>query len=77
MMNVTLKPKSAPHYPGALSDEAAALLQCMYSVNIWIPDFRTMSKAQIDGLAQLIHVRYIISSAWWGYRTAGRWVSWI
>lgn len=77
MINVTLKPRVAPHYPGALSCEAAELLLHMASVNIWIPDYKTMNRAQIDGLAQLISVGYIQSSAWWGYRTAGRWVSWI
>lgn len=77
MENIVLKPRVAPHYPGALSCEAAELLQHMASVNIWIPDFSQMNHAQLDALAELIRVRYIQSSAWWGYRTAGRWVSWI
>lgn len=77
MEYIVLKPKSAPHYPGALSCEAIELLQHIASVNIWIPNFRTMTRAQIDGLAELIRMQYIQSSAWYGYRTQGRWVSWI
>ena len=77
MNDAILKPRNAQHYPGALSCEAIALLQHMASVNIWIPDYSKMNRAQIDGLAELIRVRYIQSSAWYGYRTQGRWASWI
>lgn len=77
MNDIVLKPRNAPHYPGALSCEAIALLQCIQAQNIWIPDYRTMTRAQIDGLAELIRVQYVQSSAWYGYRTAGRWQSWI
>lgn len=77
IQNIVLKPKVAPHYPGALSCEAVELIQHIQTQNIWIPDFSKMNRAQLDGLAQLISVGYIISSAWYGYRVQGRWLSWI
>ena len=77
MDNITLTPRFAPHYPGALSCEAIELLQCIQNTNIWIPDFRTMNRAQIDGLAQLVKMGYIQSSAWYSYRVQERRLSWI
>lgn len=62
---------STQHFPRALSCEAAALLTSIRQVGLWMPDYRCLSRAQVDGLAQLIRAGYIESAAWWQYRARG------
>lgn len=62
---------SQAHYPGALSDDAAALLKTIIAAGAYQPDYATMNRAQLDGLGQLIHIGYIQSCSWWQYRARG------
>lgn len=61
-----------PHYPGALSDEAAVLLREIYDAVIWIPCWRDMTAAQIAGFNELYPGFYVERGAWEGYRVKGR-----
>lgn len=59
-------------YPGALSDDAAALLKVIWSAIRWQPCYTDMTKAQIDAFGELLRACYIESCAWGEYRVKGR-----
>lgn len=60
------------HYPGALSDTAASLLRCIYDAGVWFPEWREMTRCQIDAFAELQRAAYIEATAFFGYRVKGR-----
>lgn len=59
-------------YPGALSDDAAALLKVIWQSIRWQPCYGDMSKAQIDAFGELLRACYIEACAWGEYRVKGR-----
>lgn len=59
-------------YPGALSDDAAALFRHIYDAGIWFPEWRYVGRGWIDAFAELQRAEYIESTAYYGYRVKGR-----
>lgn len=62
---------SQNHYPGALSDHAAALLRTIAATGVWQPDYSDMTRLQIVALEQLIRAGYIQPAAYGQYRARG------
>lgn len=60
------------YLPGALSDDAAALLKVIWQAGIWFPEWREMNRCQLDAFAELQRAAYIESTAYYGYRVKGR-----
>lgn len=59
-------------YPGALSDDAAALFRQIWQAIRWTPCWADMTKAQIDAFGELQRACYIEACAWGEYRVQGR-----
>lgn len=59
-------------YPGALSDDAAALFKQIWQAVRWQPCYSDMTKAQIEVFGELLRACYIEACAWGEYRVKGR-----